>query len=360
MTTTIEKTQITLTPAENAPTATIPQFREFHRLVAQGVAVPDAGRLVSVDPLLATLWAALPASHFEALRPGGVPPLAPVAPPLAPSLAPAVQPEARHGLSRALLVHVPTSIDRHSDVVTKALSREVTPLLLAEAVLAAKRGWYVGASWYFTVPSLVAARIHAAAAAGGVEASLVAGHLLAARLAVLIPPVSVFAPPAVDEPPRPAPVFRPGLRRLIAARRVVPKAANAESEAEVPTGEELTRRRHELGLSQRDLADAMGKSRGLLAEIERGKRAHPATRLLMAETLDRLAAKPLPERPAVRTRTSEFTDEQVRQIRRDWQQGKGVTIAALAERYGRAVTTLWMVCKGLSYQHVSDTEPPTS
>ena len=52
-----------------------------------------------------------------------------------------------------------------------------------------------------------------------------------------------------------------------------------------PSGDELRARREALGLSQRDLAAASGLSRGLVAEVERGRRRHVLTRLRLSETM---------------------------------------------------------------------------
>lgn len=56
-----------------------------------------------------------------------------------------------------------------------------------------------------------------------------------------------------------------------------------------PSGAELAQRRTRLGdISQRDLAALCGLSRGLIAEIERGRRRHILSRLKIAGVLDRL------------------------------------------------------------------------
>lgn len=56
-------------------------------------------------------------------------------------------------------------------------------------------------------------------------------------------------------------------------------------EGTAPTGTQLAAWRAERGLSQRDLAYRTGLSRGLVAEIERGRRRHVLTRLRMAWAL---------------------------------------------------------------------------
>ena len=56
----------------------------------------------------------------------------------------------------------------------------------------------------------------------------------------------------------------------------------------IPTGIELRAGRDELGLTQRDLAVATGLSRGLVAEIESGRRTALLTRLRISETIKAL------------------------------------------------------------------------
>ena len=52
-----------------------------------------------------------------------------------------------------------------------------------------------------------------------------------------------------------------------------------------PNGDELKQRREGIGISQRDLAAAAGLTRGLVAEVERGRRKNVLTRLRISETL---------------------------------------------------------------------------
>jgi DNA-binding XRE family transcriptional regulator len=85
-------------------------------------------------------------------------------------------------------------------------------------------------------------------------------------------------PPA--EPQHLAPV-----RFLVPPRRRPETRAPLPADDSAPSGEELRRRREAAGLSQRDLAAASGLSRGLVAEIERGRRRHVLTRLKLSETL---------------------------------------------------------------------------
>ena len=82
------------------------------------------------------------------------------------------------------------------------------------------------------------------------------------------------------EPQHVAPV-----RFLVPPRRRPETRAPLPADDSAPSGEELRRRRDAVGLSQRDLAAASGLSRGLVAEIERGRRRHVLTRLKLSDTL---------------------------------------------------------------------------
>ncbi len=75
------------------------------------------------------------------------------------------------------------------------------------------------------------------------------------------------------------------VRFVVPPRRRPETRAPLPADDSAPSGEELRRRRDAAGLSQRDLAAASGLSRGLVAEIERGRRRHVLTRLKLAETL---------------------------------------------------------------------------
>jgi DNA-binding XRE family transcriptional regulator len=90
-------------------------------------------------------------------------------------------------------------------------------------------------------------------------------------------------PVAMEKPPLSAPRFIAPPRRRPEPRAPLPPDDSA------PSGDELRKQREALGLSQRDLAAASGLSRGLVAEIERGRRKHVLTRLRLAETLASIA-----------------------------------------------------------------------
>ena len=78
------------------------------------------------------------------------------------------------------------------------------------------------------------------------------------------------------------------LQRVLA--RLTAASLVPEPQEAVPTGAQIAARRYERNLSQRDLAAAAGVSRGLVAEIERGRRTHWVSRWRLAEKLGMMAA----------------------------------------------------------------------
>ena len=63
------------------------------------------------------------------------------------------------------------------------------------------------------------------------------------------------------------------------------RASAAAADVDAPNGVELRQMREALGIAQRELAAHAGLSRGLVAEVERGRRANGLTRLRLFETL---------------------------------------------------------------------------
>lgn len=100
--------------------------------------------------------------------------------------------------------------------------------------------------------------------------------------------------------PRPATLRRgldsdpdPTSARSLAPRpqspRAAPPRARVSSDIDAPGADQLRDLRERLGLSQKEVATAAGLSRGLVAEVERGRRQNALTRLRIAETLAALA-----------------------------------------------------------------------
>jgi DNA-binding XRE family transcriptional regulator len=94
---------------------------------------------------------------------------------------------------------------------------------------------------------------------------------------------------ATTPPPPHAPIHEAGVIAAVRAR--APLRAALPPDDSAPGGDELRRRRDAVGISQRDLAAASGLSRGLVAEVERGRRRHVMTRARIAETLASIAAE---------------------------------------------------------------------
>jgi DNA-binding XRE family transcriptional regulator len=122
------------------------------------------------------------------------------------------------------------------------------------------------------------------------DARLAAGWLLARGLGLALPlpapeDFAAGAPQAVAAGAAPPRWWQPQAQPMRQPR--TPKVPLPPDNS-APGGEELAQRRREAGLSQRDLAAAADLSRGLVAEIERGRRRHVSTRLKLAETLERL------------------------------------------------------------------------
>ena len=91
--------------------------------------------------------------------------------------------------------------------------------------------------------------------------------------------------PARDAPHPPLEAGRPPPRR---EPQRAPGTAGAPAESEAVTGESLRARREALGISQSAVAHAAHCSRGLVAEVERGKRRASQTLAHLSATLDKL------------------------------------------------------------------------
>jgi DNA-binding XRE family transcriptional regulator len=107
----------------------------------------------------------------------------------------------------------------------------------------------------------------------------------------------VGAPRTLGLPTTARPAATP-VRFIVPPRRRPETRAPLPADDSAPSGEELRSRREAAGLSQRDLAAASGLSRGLVAEIERGRRRHVLTRLKLSETLAAVERSKAAEAPA--------------------------------------------------------------
>jgi DNA-binding XRE family transcriptional regulator len=284
-------TPATLSASGPQDPSTLERMARLKHLVRkEGKAVEDASREVGVDPIVAQLWLRLPDDLWPPTRrTGGLSSRTAAPMNLPPPTAPV------GGLRRVITCRVPSpAFDRlrasESPLLEAAASALETALTLPRPERAA------GGSRFSRRPLALPVSAEAfdgiamlAKEAFNGDVRDAAGWLIARGAGMAIPlpthdeltaseqPVSAPTARTTDAPP--------------AARFVVPPRRRAETRAPLPPddsapdGEELRRRRDAVGISQRDLAAASGLSRGLIAEVERGRRRHVLTRLRIAETL---------------------------------------------------------------------------
>jgi hypothetical protein len=87
---------------------------------------------------------------------------------------------------------------------------------------------------------------------------------------------------------RPIPLWKLAGHRLDGGRSAGLRRSRGAGGAEAVTGESLRARRESLGISQAAVAHAAHCSRGLVAEVERGKRRASQTLAHLDATLDKL------------------------------------------------------------------------
>lgn len=266
----------------------VDRMTRLRRLVREeGKSAEEAAHEVGVDPIIAQLWLRLPDDLWPATRGGGAAgggrgqAPAPTAP--------------ASGLRRVITCRVPApAYDR--------LRTGETPLLEAAAAaletgLTLTRPEPAPGGWRYARRPLAVpvsgeafdaiARIAEESFNGDLRDA--AGWLVARGLGMAIPLPTPNELTGVETRPA-APASRPAASPP-AARFVVPPRRRPEARAPLPpddsapSGDELRARREAIGISQRDLAAASGLSRGLVAEVERGRRRHVLTRLRISETL---------------------------------------------------------------------------
>jgi DNA-binding XRE family transcriptional regulator len=262
------------------------------RVREDGVEPETAARELGVDPIIAQLWLRLPDDLWPGARPGSPqPPEDAASPPTSPLPAPSVP---LGGLRRVLTCRVPApAFDRlraAGGTVVEAAAQALEAGLAQALPPVAPGGWRfprrplavpIPAQTYRAVLELAEQSFRG-------DPRDAAGWLIArgAGLALPLPTTEelVAAPRTLGLPPTeratPSPV-----RFLVPPRRRPETRAPLPADDSAPSGEELRHRREAAGLSQRDLAAASGLSRGLVAEIERGRRRHVLTRLKLADTL---------------------------------------------------------------------------
>ena len=269
-----------------APAKPVERVAQLRDLVGNGMSVEGASQEVGVDLAIAQLWLRLP----DDLWPEEIP-AAPVV--VVPAAAP-VQPNGC--LRRVVICRIPTpAYDRLRSGDDPILQTAAAALCagLALPLPEQARGRFLLSRRLLAVPVsredytklFRLACDHFAGdyreAGGWTIARGVGLALLLPCEADLLPrPVSVV----VSVPPSPA----PPPTRFVLPRRGASTPPAPPDDALVPKGDELRARREALGLSQRYLAAAAGLSRGLICEIERGRRRHVLTRLKLSETLANL------------------------------------------------------------------------
>ncbi len=297
-------------PAEPAPSAraemtSLERMALLRRLVReQGMAAEAAAREAGVDPIIAQLWLRLPddlwpAAPAPAPSAGAARPPAQVTPgaaarPVPPSAAPG-------GLRRVLACRIPApAYDRLRAGGSPLVDAAAAALEQGLAAIAAERPPVAPGGWRFprrplAVPvpaSAYTAVLQLAQEAFNNDPRDAAGWLIARGLGMALPlptPAELAGSPSApydrSAPPAPPPPAAPTTRFVMPPRRRPEPRVTLPPDDAAPSGDELRRRREAIGLSQRDLAAASGLSRGLVAEIERGRRRHVLTRLRLAETL---------------------------------------------------------------------------
>jgi DNA-binding XRE family transcriptional regulator len=247
----------------------------------EGKSPEDAAAEVGVDPIIAQLWLRLPDDLWTGVRP------APAAP--------------ARGLRRVITCRVPSpAYDRLRSGESSLLEAAANAL---ETGLALPRPEPAPGGWRFArrplaVPvsgdAFEAIQQLAAEAFNG-DTREAAGWLIARGMGMALPLPTADELSGVFQDRPAAATLRQSVQTPPQARFVLPPRRRPETRAPLPpddsapNGDELRQRREEVGISQRDLAAASGLSRGLVAEIERGRRRHVLTRLRLAETLASLA-----------------------------------------------------------------------
>ncbi len=299
----------------------------------QGLTIDEAAREIGVDPIVANLWLRLPETFWST---GG-------APTTTPAVSTPLKTAPIGGVRRVLSCRVPapaferlrvgdgTVIDR----AVAALEAGFQQLDAGMALPVAGLGWRgFTRSVALTVTGDAYVRLREIAeTAFNDDLRDASGWLIARGVGVAmtnpVPVRQVAVAPAsaslgTGSAPDTAPrAIRPPVAPTVSTPKVATETVSAESQTEVevpavevptvrliaavrrrsepraplppddsaPDGDELRRRREIVAVSQRDLAAAAGLSRGLVAEVERGRRRHVLTRARIAETLDSLAAK---------------------------------------------------------------------
>lgn len=261
-----------------------------HLVRKEGKSAEEAAEEVGVDPIIAQLWLRLPDDLWPGM-PSGAQPLVPSgtragATPTAPT----------SGLRRVITCRVPApAYDRlrggEAPLLEAAAGALETGLTLPRPEVAP--GGYRFQRRPLAVPVTAASFeeiTKLAQESFNNDLREAAGWLIARGMGMALP-LPTPEELAGTYQPKPVQTQREKLVPATATRFTVPPRRRPEARAPLPpddsapNGEELRARREGVGISQRDLAAAAGLSRGLIAEVERGRRRHVLTRLRISETL---------------------------------------------------------------------------
>ncbi|MBU6287107.1 MAG: helix-turn-helix domain-containing protein [Chloroflexi bacterium] len=325
-------THLRALPPVEPPTAAsqIPRLRDMIR--QEGRTPEEAARELGIDPIVASMWLRLPENLW------GTGPLAPSTPPT-PITTPPIG-----GIMRVLSCRIPAPaferlrvgegsvIERAQEALDagfQALDSGMTlplssarwkgftrPLALTvdgdtyvrlrdiagqsfDDDMRDAAGWLiargVGVSVTNVAPVRPVTAVSATAPTTATKPTPIRPAVPASSSASTVLPVTAPASVTTSDsedgspPPAPGPIRKERVIEAIRAR-ATPRAALPPDDS-APDGDELRRRREAVGISQRDLAAASGLSRGLVAEVERGRRRHVMTRARIAETLASVAAE---------------------------------------------------------------------
>jgi DNA-binding XRE family transcriptional regulator len=292
-------------PAPGQDAGSLERMARLRKRVREdGVDTETAARELGVDPIIAQLWLRLPDDLWPGAGAGATGAGSATAPAPADVPPPSIP---QGGLRRVLTCRVPVpALERlrlSEGTVVEAAAHAL------EAGLAQPRPPVAPGGWRFARRPLAVpipaetyrAVLQLAEASFRGDPRDAAGWLIArgAGLALPLPTPEELAgaPRTLGLPTTARPVPTP-VRFVVPPRRRPETRAPLPADDSAPSGEELRRRREAAGLSQRDLAAASGLSRGLVAEIERGRRRHVLTRLKLSETLAAVERTKAAEAPA--------------------------------------------------------------
>ena len=261
-----------------------------HLVRKEGKSAEEAAQEVGVDPIIAQLWLRLPDDLWPGM-PSGTKPLPSGGVGIAPTPSAPVS-----GLRRVITCRVPSpAYDRLRTGEAPLLEAAAHALEVGLTLPLPERA---PGGWRFqrrplavpvTAPSFDSIT-NLAKEAFNNDLREAAGWLIARGMGMALP-LPTAEELAGNFQPRPTATQRQAVAPPAQARFVVPPRRRPEARAPLPpddsapSGEELRARRDAIGISQRDLAAASGLSRGLVAEVERGRRRHVLTRLRISETL---------------------------------------------------------------------------